>query len=121
MSQIVFLRDQDAARASARARAASIRARLLAGDDFATIARTESDDPVTRDRGGDLGGVPLEALEPRFREALKDLQPGEISEIIDAQEAFVIFRLDGREGERAPTFEDVRDRILANLEQRKDR
>lgn len=119
LSQIVFLRDEEAARAAARARAEAIRARLAAGEDFAKVAETESDDPVTRARGGDLGSVPLEALSAEFRSALAKLEEGEVSGVIEADDGFVIFRLDGREGARAPTYEEMSDRIQAILEQEK--
>jgi peptidyl-prolyl cis-trans isomerase SurA len=119
LSQIVFLRDEEAARTGARARAESIRDRLLRGEDFERIARAESDEPAGRESGGDLGAVPLEALDARYRDALKDLAAGGISRVIEAEDAFVILRLDGREGEREPTFEEMRDRIAAVLEQEK--
>lgn len=119
LGQIIFLRDEEAARAAARARAESLRARLAAGEDFATMAETESDDPVTRSRGGDLGGVPIEALSPEYRAALAKLDEGGISDVIEDEDAFVIFRLDGREGARAPTYEEMSDRIQAILEQDK--
>lgn len=119
LSQIVFLRDEEAARAAARARAEAIRARLAAGEDFAKVAEAESDDPVTRSRGGDLGSVPIEALSPEYRTALSKLQEGEVSGVIEADDGFVIFRLDGREGARAPTYEEMSDRIQAILEQEK--
>jgi len=119
LSQIIFLRDENAARAAARARAEAIHARLEEGEDFAKVAETESDDPATRARGGDLGAVPIEALSPAYRQALSGLDEGGISDVIEDEDAFVIFRLDGREGARPPTYEEMSDRIQAILEQEK--
>ncbi|MGQ0720367.1 MAG: peptidylprolyl isomerase [Candidatus Eiseniibacteriota bacterium] len=119
LRQIIFLRDEEAARASARARAESIRSRLEGGADFAELAEAESDDPVTRGAGGYLGSVPVEALAPSFRTQLESLSEDEVSAIIEDEEGFSIFRLDGREGERAASFEDVHDRIAELLQQQR--
>ncbi len=119
LRQIVFLRDEDAARAQARRRAEELRARLLAGEDFQEVARAESDDPATAAVGGELGEIPLEALDERYRTALEGLDAGAVSELVEDDEGFSIFRVDGREGERDPTFDEVRPRIATMLEQEK--
>ncbi|MCA9752559.1 MAG: peptidylprolyl isomerase [Gemmatimonadetes bacterium] len=119
LRQIVFLRDQDAARNQAKARAEAIRQRLLAGEDFAEVARETSDDPTSAEKGGELGTVPAESLEPKLREAIEPLQVGEITEVLEDPRGYSIFRLDGREGERDATFDDVHDRLVTLLEQQK--
>lgn len=43
-------------RAAARTRIDAIRVRLLGGEDFATVARAESDDTASAREGGELGG-----------------------------------------------------------------
>jgi len=119
LRQIVFLRDEEAARAAARGRAESVLARLRRGESFAAVAREVSDDPVTREQGGFVGKVPLESLGPEYRPKLESLEPGEISEILEDSEGFTIFLVEGKEGEREPTYEDVRDRLGMLLEQQK--
>jgi peptidyl-prolyl cis-trans isomerase SurA len=119
LRQIVFLRDEEAARASARARAESILARLRSGEDFATLAQAESDDQASSARGGKLGLVALEALEPAYRTALEATETGGVSEIVEDTHGLSIFRIDAREGERDATFEDVRERIEEIVRARK--
>jgi parvulin-like peptidyl-prolyl isomerase len=119
LRQIVFLRDEKAARAQARAKAERLRAQLVDGADFAELARTESDDAATAPRGGELGEIPLEALDATYRGALERLEPGSLSEVVEDDQGFSIFRVDGREGERAPTFDEMRPRIATLLEQEK--
>ncbi len=119
LRQIVFLRDEQAARASARARAEAILAKLRAGEDFATIAKAESDDKASAARGGKLGLVALEALEPAYRTALEATETGAISEIVEDTQALSIFRVDAREGERDATFDDVRERLEEMVRARK--
>jgi peptidyl-prolyl cis-trans isomerase SurA len=119
LRQIVFLRDEEAARSAALARAQDLRRRLEAGEDFAELARAESDDPRAAEAAGHLGLVPLEALPSEFRPRLEPLEPGEISPVLESPEGFFIFRANAKEGERKPTYKEAHDRILSLLEQEK--
>lgn len=58
----------------------TLRARALAGESFAALARGYSQDQDSRDLGGDLGTVTVDQLEPSFLKTVKDLKIGEISE-----------------------------------------
>jgi peptidyl-prolyl cis-trans isomerase SurA len=121
LRQIVFLRDRSAALARARARAEAVRARLSAGEPFEAVAREESDDAATAADGGRVGLVPLESLEDRYRSVLEGTQPGGITGLVEDDEGFSIFRVEGRQGERDATFEDVRDRLEEMVRARKGR
>ncbi len=111
LSQIVFLRDEKAARAAARARAEEIRARLAAGEDFEALAKAESDDTTTAPQGGHVGIVPLESLDDVYRNALDRVEPGTLADLIEDAEGFSIVRVNAREGEREATYDDVHDRL----------
>ncbi len=63
-----------------RARVEEIQALLDAGGDFATIARTHSEDPGSASLGGDLGCFSPRTLVPEFEEAAFALKPGQTSE-----------------------------------------
>ena len=53
----------------ARARATDLLRRIRAGEDFATLARQYSDDPPTRENGGDLGNFARGAMLEEFERA----------------------------------------------------
>ncbi len=53
--------------------------RVLNGDDFGEIARSNSDDPVSAIDGGDLGWVSPGQMVPEFEEKLQETTLGEIS------------------------------------------
>jgi len=57
----------------------ALRQRIVAGEDFATIAREESDDHASATNGGDLGWSAPDSYAGTFEDALKTLQPGELS------------------------------------------
>ena len=59
------------------------------GADFARIARAESDDAATRDRGGDMGYVSIAKLsnphDAKLRKVVLGLEEGEVSEPIEIE------------------------------------
>jgi parvulin-like peptidyl-prolyl isomerase len=60
-----------------------IHAQLQAGADFAALAREYSQDPNTRETGGDLGFFPRGILTaPEVEEVAFALQPGQFSEVV---------------------------------------
>ncbi len=67
-----------AAKALALARADSVLAQLRHGADFATLARRYSDDPGTRDQGGELGWFRRGGMVQAFENAAFNAKPGEV-------------------------------------------
>ena len=101
---------------AARARAEEARARIVAGADFASVAREYSDDPTTRDKGGALPFVSAERLAPDYAKAAFALSKvGEVSEPIKGPTAYHVVRLEERRPAHIRPFEDVRERIMKDL------
>jgi parvulin-like peptidyl-prolyl isomerase len=76
---LVSPRDGSAtAMAAARARADSLLARARAGEDFAELARRNSDDPASRDGGGDMGLITRGQMVPEFERQAFALEPGQL-------------------------------------------
>jgi peptidyl-prolyl cis-trans isomerase C len=68
-------------------------ARLKAGEDFATLAKTFSKDDTTREQGGDLGWFTQdELLAPELAKAAFALKPGEIGGPVSTQLGFHIIQ-----------------------------
>ncbi len=61
-------------------RLSGIRDQVLEGDDFAAIARSVSEDPVSAADGGDLGWAEPGMFVPEFEQALAVLEIGQLSE-----------------------------------------
>jgi peptidyl-prolyl cis-trans isomerase SurA len=81
----------------ARARAARARAEALAGGDFAQIAASVSDAGDAL-QGGQLGWRAPGRLPELFAEALRGMQPGQVSELLRSPAGFHVLKLLERRG-----------------------
>jgi peptidyl-prolyl cis-trans isomerase SurA len=98
-SQIVIVpKPSDTARASARAKAEEALLKLRGGANFETIVGQYSDDPSTKERGGDLGWFRSGTMVREFDNAAFSLRPGEISGIVETTFGFHIIKLEKTRG-----------------------
>ena len=98
--------------AEAKAKAEEIRSRIVGGEDFATIAKSESDDAGSAEHGGDLGTFGRGQMVPQFDAAVFALKPGEISEPIKTQFGYHIIQLLDK---KQPTFEEVKPDLASKF------
>lgn len=92
---------------------------LRRGENFADLARHFSINPATRQRGGDMGVIPLRDLHPKLQSAVKRLKVGEFSDPIEVDGEWVIIKLEAKFPEERKTFEQVREQVIARLKQQK--
>jgi SurA N-terminal domain/PPIC-type PPIASE domain len=86
-----------------RERANGASAQLTAGKDFAIVAKENSDDLATKDRGGELGILISKtdrSIPAQTTEALFNLKPGEVSGVIDVGSGLEIVKNLGFEGDK---------------------
>ncbi|RME75216.1 MAG: hypothetical protein D6776_03620 [Planctomycetota bacterium] len=83
---------------AAERKAQTLRKRLVAGEDFATLARAESDDPMAQ-RGGDYGAFWRRRYGPEVDRVIERTPIGEITPVLRTRRGFVIAQPYGeREG-----------------------
>lgn len=104
----------DAERAAARAEAQALRVRILNGEPFGDLVKTHSDGPATAD-GGDLGVMKAGELDPRFEEAVRGLEPGQVSAPVMLEGGVALLKLVARSGGKPQPFEQVRDQIYRTV------
>jgi peptidyl-prolyl cis-trans isomerase SurA len=83
----------------AKAKLEGIRARLLKGESFESMARIYSEDPGSAMKGGELGDFGRGVMYPEFEAAAFALQPDEISSIIETEAGFHVLKLIKRKGD----------------------
>ena len=79
-------------KAKAREKAEEVYELAKDGKDFKELSKKYSELPSASD-GGDIGVFQLDEMAPYMRDAVKDLKPGEISEIIETADGYQFFKL----------------------------
>lgn len=92
----------------ALAKAQEIRKKLLAGGDFAAIAKAESDDTGSGANGGELGSFKRNSMVPEFEKVAFTLPVGQVSEPVKTQFGYHLIRVDKHD---SPTLASVREQI----------
>jgi peptidyl-prolyl cis-trans isomerase SurA len=93
--QIVVMPQPDsAALRAAFSRADSALHLLRKGEDFAEVAKEYSDDPGSKDRGGELGWFRRSTMTPAFERVAFSLRPGQISNIVYTPFGFHIIQVE---------------------------
>jgi len=123
------LREKEAARKKAEEIDAAVRKNPAS---FAEVAKKESQDPGSKDAGGDLGFAPRGSFVKPYEDALYRLKEGQISDVVESEFGFHIIQLtgvrkqDGKEERRsshilipapadAKPFEAMRGQVEAEL------
>ncbi len=106
-----------------RQRAEELRQKAIKGEDFSALARQWSEDPGTRERGGNLGSFPRNSHSASFDEAAFALKPGGISPVIQTEYGFHLIKVSARQPARSQTLEEatpeIRKRLFAEREAKK--
>lgn len=116
--QILVKVDDDTSDAAAKAKIDTLAARLAGGADFAQLARENSDDQITRLRGGDLGWFAADAHGAAFGMQLAALADGQTSAPFKTDEGWVIVQRTGSR-EIAAGDDELRSQIRETIGRRK--
>ena len=109
----------ETAEKAAMAKVEALRARILAGADFAKLAREESKDPGSAAQGGDLGLVGRGVFVKEFEQALYALRkPGELSAPVRTQYGVHLIKLTEIQRPKARPMVD-RAKVVTELRTRK--
>jgi peptidyl-prolyl cis-trans isomerase SurA len=95
---VITPQPSDSARAAARRKAEQVLQELQAGGDFAVLARRYSDDPGSKEHGGDLGWFRRGRMVPAFENMVYALRPGQTSPIVETDFGYHIIKLEKARG-----------------------
>ena len=83
--------------------------------DFAAIARANSEEAASASRGGEIGWLSEDQIQPEIRAKLPDLTPGAVTEPIRLQDGWHIIKLLELREPRTPALDEIRDSFVTQL------
>lgn len=85
--------------------------KLKAGEDFAKLASEFSDDPGSKNKGGDLGFFPKGRMVPDFEKVAFSLKPNEVSDIVETPFGYHIIKIEEKKESVQEPLEKVKDKV----------
>jgi peptidyl-prolyl cis-trans isomerase C len=100
----------------AKAKATEIKRKLDGGADFAALAKTDSDDPGSKDEGGDLLPFRKGRMVKEFEAKAFELQPNQISDPVKTRFGYHIIQTKKK---AAPSLDEVKEEIVDQVKPQK--
>ena len=104
------------AKVKARQKAEGLLKKIRAGEDFATLAKENSEDPGSAIQGGDLGYFQPGQMVGPFNDVAFKLAPGTVSDLVETQFGFHIIKVAEKQTARTVPLDEVRPQVTQFLE-----
>ncbi len=105
--------------AAAKAKAEALLKQIKSGANFADLARKNSDDPGSKDKGGELGFARRGMMVPEFDKAIFSQKIGD-TQIVKSQFGYHIIQVEERQPASRQSLDEVRPVIQATLVRQKE-
>lgn len=106
---------KETARSAALAKGETAQNRLRSGEDFGTVAAELSDDPDAAETRGDIGWMEKGRSLPLLDQALSEMKPGQVSDMLESPMGFYILKLTGTKPAGLEPFDSARLRVVDYL------
>jgi peptidyl-prolyl cis-trans isomerase D len=103
----------------ARAKATDILKQIKAGANFADLAKKNSDDPGSKEQGGELGWIVKGQTVPEFEKAAFSQDKDQISDLVQTSFGFHIIQTEDKEVARVKSLAEVKDTLEQTRKQQK--
>lgn len=100
-----------------RVKAAEALKKLRQGEDFFSVLLAYSADQSAQ--GGDMGTFSEGELTPAFDQAVKTLEEGQVSELVETPDGIHLFKVLGRQAGSVRQFDSVKEEISKTLSEKK--
>ena len=105
--------------AAAKAKAEDVLKQLKAGGNFADLAKKYSDDPGSKDQGGELPMIPTSGLDPAYAQAAMQLNPGQTSPLVRSSFGYHIIQTEAKDTAHVKPLAEVKSSIMEQLQSQK--
>jgi peptidyl-prolyl cis-trans isomerase D len=104
---------------AAKAKAEDVLKQLQGGAKFADLAKKYSEDPGSKDAGGELPLMPTAQLDAAYAKAAMALAPGQTSGLVKSAFGYHIIQTEQKQAAGTKPLADVKDSIVQTLQQQK--
>jgi parvulin-like peptidyl-prolyl isomerase len=104
--------------ATALHKALDLQGKLATGD-FGQIAREQSEDPETAQKGGDLGFMADERIAPGIAPTVRTMKVGQVAGPVKTSQGLYFIKLIEKKEGAVPTLADIRERLVVALRSRR--
>src|SRR2546428_9347211 len=113
VEHILFMtvRKTDAEVEEVRKKAEDVLRQARKGAKFEDLAKKYSEDPGTKDKGGDLGWIVQKQTVPEFEKVAFSLQKGQTSDLVKTQYGFHVIKVLDKETAHTKPFEEVKESL----------
>ncbi len=105
--------------AAAKAKAEDLLKQIQGGANFADLAKKNSDDPGSKEQGGELPMYPTSGLDPAYAKAAMALNPGQTSPVVRSQFGYHIIQTEQKDAAHLKPVSEVKAEIVPVLEQQR--
>jgi peptidyl-prolyl cis-trans isomerase D len=98
--------------AAAKAKAEDLLKQIKGGANFADLAKKNSDDPGSKDQGGELPLIPTASLDPAYAKAAMALNPGQTSDVVRSQFGYHIIQTEQKQAASVKPLAEVKPSIV---------
>ena len=105
--------------AETKAKAEDVLKQVKAGGNFAELAKKYSDDPGSKDTGGELGFIQHGVTVPEFDKAAFSLNPGQTSDLVKTQFGYHIIQTEEKQTAHTKPLAEVKEQITGILQNQK--
>jgi peptidyl-prolyl cis-trans isomerase D len=105
--------------AAAKTKADDLLKQIKAGGNFADLAKKNSEDPGSKDQGGELPMMATAQLDPAYAKAAIALAPGQTSPVIRSSFGYHIIQTEAKDAGGTKSLADVKPAIVEQLSSQK--
>jgi peptidyl-prolyl cis-trans isomerase D len=105
--------------AAAKAKAEDLLKQIKGGANFADLAKKNSEDPGSKDQGGELPLYPTSGLDPAYAKAAMALSPGQTSDVVRSQFGYHIIQTEQKTTASVKPLAEVKPSIVEALSAQK--
>jgi peptidyl-prolyl cis-trans isomerase D len=104
---------------AAKDKAQDVLNQLQHGANFGDLAKKYSDDPGSKEKGGEYDNIPKGTFVPEFEQAAYALNPGQLSGLVKTNYGYHIIQLISKTPAKTHSLDEEKDAIQATLQQQK--